>query len=197
MLYMMPFNQDTLTSTKIILYLILPVLLSMYLIPTLISPGLFAYIQTNFRVILLSQQFCQVKPQQCEVLLDRDFGDPNVLYRQAFHHYDLIYVVNKYIWQWDNLIAKLILSSPVRYALLKLCNLRGVEIDQEYWEIMQETIHIILAIINTSIFHVLMGLLVSRMWMFFVVGVVLTVLEPWEKLAGPMWDLLQSANNVF
>ncbi|KAI5968443.1 hypothetical protein KGF57_000137 [Candida theae] len=190
-------NQEFLTSAKILLYFILPISLSIYLIPTFISPELFSYVQTNFRVILLSRQFCQVKPQQCEVLLDANFGDPKLLYRQVFHHYDLIYVVNKYLWTWDILVTKMILSSPVKYVLLKLVHLRGFEDETEYWEITQETVHIVLAIFNTSIFHVIMGVLVSRMWMFFVVGVVLTILEPWEKLAGPIWNLLQSANNVF
>lgn len=189
-------NQDTLTLVKILIYFILPITLSMYLI-TFLTPDLFTYIQTNFRVILLSKQFCQVKPHQCEVLLDAQFGDPELLFRQVFHHYDLIYVVNKYIWQWDTLTTKLILSAPVKKLIIGMAHLRGVDVDDAYWEIMQETVHIILAIFNTSIFHIVMGMLVSRMWMFFIVGVVLTILEPWEKLAGPIWNLLQSANNVF
>ncbi|KAI5967279.1 hypothetical protein CANMA_003099 [Candida margitis] len=190
-------KQDILTNAKICLYFILPIALSMYLIPTFITPDLITYIQINFRVILLSKQFCQVKPQQCEVLLDSKFGDPEVLYRQVFHHYDLIYVVNKYIWQWDRLVIKIIVSSPAKYTIIGMGYLRGVEMNDEYWNLMQETLHIILAIFNTSIFHIVMGMVVSRMWMFFIVGVVLTILEPWEKLAGPIWNLLQSANNVF
>ena len=194
--------QTTRTNLKITIYFILPITLSIYLIPTLLSPEIFTYWQTNFRVILLSKQFCQVKPQQCQVLLDANFGDPNLLYRQGFHHDDLIYVVNKYIWQWDSFVTKLILSPPMKKLIVGLAFIRhgrnAVAVDDDaYWEMMQETIHIILAIFNTSLFHIVMGMVVSRMWMFFIVGVVLTILEPWEKLASPIWTLLQSANNVF
>ncbi|KAI3403944.1 hypothetical protein KGF56_003211 [Candida oxycetoniae] len=194
------FKQAILYSLELLFYFIIPTIAALYIIPKFITPDLVDKFQINFKVILLSRELCQVKPYDCEKLLDLNYGDPDLLQRRVFHYYDLIYVVNKHIAICDDLIVKMLLHdyNPFMFISKRMFLIeRDDEGGVEFWGKFEESLRIIIALINITIFQSIRGIIVSKMWVFFLFGIVITVFEPWSRLAGPIWNILREANNVF
>ena len=217
------FNQDNL---KFLVFFIIPILLSIYLIPKFINPEIINNLLINFKIGLLSKKYCQIQPIYCSILLnDNDKyggggggGDPNQLKRIQFKYFELIYVVHKWIYNIDQfIIHKLILLWPIKKiigSIMIIIMMRnnnnnnnnnnsgggggfgGEQYMEEIWEKWIEIIQIILAVINSMIYHLIWGLIVSRMYVFFIFGTLITVFEPWERLIDPLMSVL-STNNVY
>lgn len=67
---------------------------------------------------------------------------------------------------------------------------------EEMWDFLIEIVQIMLAVINSMIYHLIWGLIVSRMYVFFIFGTLITVFEPWERLIGPIISVINT-NNVY
>ncbi|KAI5953204.1 hypothetical protein KGF54_002575 [Candida jiufengensis] len=181
-----------LNNLKIISFISILITLT-YLIPKFISPELITHIQLNYKVILLSKKFCQIRPDQCNYLINEKLSDPELLKKRYFETYELLYIVNSHILKIDEVLIKFLLNkyNPFFHLLKLITYIRGIEIDHEN---AKDIVHILIAISNTMIFHSLMGMFVSKMYMFFVMGIIITVVDPWNKLTGPIWNVLKSSN---
>ncbi|CAK9437876.1 uncharacterized protein LODBEIA_P22540 [Lodderomyces beijingensis] len=188
------FKQHVVTNLRLVCLLLIPILAILYIIPTFITPELADNFHTNFKIVLLTKEWCQVKPWQCAVL-NEDYGDPSQLLKIRFHHYDVIYVVHKNVALWDDFVINVLMHRNPMISLLRRS--WANEQDEAFWGKFEESLRIANAMVNVMVFHSIWGIVFSKMWMFFVFGIAVTVLEPWERLAGPLWTILQEANTVF
>ena len=200
------FNQD---NFKILVFFIIPILLSIYLIPKFINPEMINNLLINFKIGLLSKQYCQIQPIYCSILLDDKYGDPNQLKRIQFKYFELIYVVHDWIYNIDQfMIHKIILLLPIKKLVGSIIIMKrsyssngggeaaGAGQVEEMWDFLIEIVQIMLAVINSMIYHLIWGLIVSRMYVFFIFGTLITVFEPWERLIGPIISVINT-NNVY
>ncbi|KAK6455785.1 uncharacterized protein RJT20DRAFT_50592 [Scheffersomyces xylosifermentans] len=192
-------KQAILENLRFLLFIMLPIFTAIYFVPSFINPFTIEEFKTNFKVVLLSKPFCEVKPTECAKLLDPNYGNINILKRKTFQHFDLIYVRHRWVEIWDNILLSVLTSRPMKkFALfVSIVSLDKVENPEEYWLKWEESMEIVIAIGNSLTFHTIRGLIVSRMWVFFIFGSIITIGESWATIGEQLSYVLRSATNVF
>lgn len=186
-------------NLRFLVFFIIPVVAAILLIPYCIDPYTIENFKTNFNVIVLSQQFCNAKPAKCRKLLDPNYGDLALLKRKAFHTYDIIYVRHYTVEIWDGWVLGVLRKLLPRKAILFLRRLSSTPMESEtiFWLEWDESMELMLAMMNSMVFHTVKGLLVSRMWVFFIFGSLITIVESWASIAEPLYNVLRSDTNVY
>jgi hypothetical protein len=186
-------------NLRFLILFILPVVASMVLIPYWIDPYTLEHFKTNFKVIVLSQQFCDAKPGHCKKLLDPNYGDLNLLKRKAFTTYDITYIRHYSVEIWDGWVLGMIRRFQPRKLIVYFRRLSSIPLDDddEFWLKWDESMQLMLAMMNSMVFHTIKGLLVSRMWVFFIFGLAFTIQESWESVIDTLYNVLRSDINVY
>ncbi|KAK6200420.1 uncharacterized protein RJT21DRAFT_43996 [Scheffersomyces amazonensis] len=192
-------RQAIIENIKFIIYVILPIVSAIIVVPYILNPFTIEEFKVNFKVILLSQPFCQVRPEDCSKLLDPNYGDPRYLKKKTFEKFELIYVRNYLVEYWDNFILSLVRFHPLRSFIMKLIGIidRPLENSEQFWKEMDESTEVVLAVVNSMIFATIQGIIVSRMWVFFIFGAIITITESWGNVIDLLTTVLRSTNNVF
>ncbi|ABN64975.2 predicted protein [Scheffersomyces stipitis CBS 6054] len=180
-------------------FIMIPIVCAIYFVPGFINPFTIDEFKINFKVILLSRTFCEVRPEECALLLDPDYGNKDYLKRKVFQNYDLIYVRHRSVEIWDNMLLAVVTTTPVKKLaqIFQFVNLEDIDNPDVFWSKWEESIEIVLAIINSMMFHTIRGLIVSRMWVFFVFCFTISVGDSWASVCEQLALVLRSATNVF
>lgn len=186
-------------AIKYILLITVPIVTCIYLIPNFIDPEIVNHLQINFRIHLLSKPFCEMHPGECLQLMDPNFGDPRYLKRKVFKYYEIMYIRHYIVEIWDTIVLSIARLYPFRKMALATRNVIYSDFgnDEEFFEQFDEALEIVLAIFNSIVFQGAKGVLISRMWIFFIVAGVFTVVESWSSLGKPLRTILRSANTVY
>ena len=173
---------------------IIPLYLFVFTVPLVVNPDTIDLFKTNFKVVLLSKPFCEVKTEECQKLLDPEYGNPSLLLKTSFLDYELIYIRHYSIDFLDNVLITLIDKSFIRPLILIIHKPAN---PVEWWSKVLESLRVIMAIGNAMIFHAVKGVLVSKMWVFFIFGAITTIYDSWASLIQTLSGVLRSANTIF
>lgn len=188
------YGQLVIDNLRFAVVFIVPLLLMIVVFPLILNPDTVENFQINFKIVLLSKPFCEVKYSECKKLLHPDYGDPLLLKKTAFKDYDLIYIRHFIIDYIDNFVLRIIDIPGVKGTLIMLNN---PENPVEWWPKVREAFHVLLAIGNSMLFHTIRGLLMSKMWVFFIFGTITTMYESWSSLLTSVSLVLRSDNTIF
>lgn len=188
------YGKVLLDNLKFACLFIAPLYLIIFTIPLIVNPDTIEQFKTNFKVIVLSKPFCEVKHEECRKLLDPEYGDPSVLLKTSFPDYELIYIRHYTVDFLDNLLIRLVDTSVIRSILLMIKKPLN---PSEWWSKVLLSLRVIMAISNAMMFHAIRGVLVSKMWVFFIFGSITTIYDSWASLIQSISWVLRSSNTIF
>lgn len=161
------------------LFVMAPILLAVVLIPRFIDPALVEDFKHNFQVIVLNKQYCAVHLEECQMLLDPKFGNPALLKRKYFEHYDMMYI-RYFVFEYAENIILHTLDTPVfRKTITPIANWISGPFR---WEMFLEAVHLIIALMSSTTFYIITGAITYEMTVFFILGVFLTAIEAWSAI---------------
>ena len=173
---------------------IIPLYLIVFTVPLVVNPDTIDQFKINFKVVLLSKPFCEVKSEECQKLLDPEYGNPSLLLKTSFLDYELVYIRHYSIDYLDNILITLVDKSFFRPLILMINKPTN---PAEWWSKVLESLRVVMAIGNAMIFHAIKGVLVSKMWVFFIFGAITTIYDSWASLIQTLSGVLRSANTIF
>lgn len=173
---------------------IIPLYVILFTIPFVVNPDTIDKFKINFKVVLLSKPFCEVKSEECKKLLDPDYGDPSLLLKTSFPDYELVYIRHYWIDFLDNMLITLVDRSFFRPLFLMINKPAS---PNEWWSKVLMSLRVVIAIGNAMIFHAIKGVLVSKMWVFFIFGAITTIYDSWASLFQTLSSVLRSSNTIF
>lgn len=173
---------------------IVPLYVIVFIVPFVVNPDTIDQFKINFKVVLLSKPFCEVKIEECQKLLNPDYGDPSLLFKTSFPDYDLVYIRHYSIDYLDNMLITLVDKSFLRALILMI---KKPVNPGEWWSKVLQSLRVVVAISNAMVFHAIKGVLVSKMWVFFVFGAITTIYESWATLLQTLSGVLRSGNTIF
>ncbi|KAK6462193.1 hypothetical protein DFJ63DRAFT_313335 [Scheffersomyces coipomensis] len=192
-------KQAIIDNIKFIAFVIIPILTCIVVIPYIVNPFTIEEFKTNFKVVLLTQPFCQLRPEECSQLLDPNYGDPRYLKRKEFEFFELVYVRHYLVEMWDNFVLRLVRVYPLRRFIMILIQILDgpLENAEQFWKRMDESTEVVLAVFNSMFFATIQGVIVSRMWVFLIFGFIITISESWANVMETLSRVLRTANTVF
>ncbi|CUM51263.1 uncharacterized protein AC631_02487 [Debaryomyces fabryi] len=173
---------------------IIPLYVIVFTVPFVVNPDTIDQFKINFKVVLLSKPFCEVKSEECHKLLDPEYGDPSLLLKTSFPEYELVYIRHYWIDYFDRMLITLVDKSFFRPLILIINKPAD---PSEWWSKVLESLRVVMAIGNAMIFHAIKGVLVSKMWVFFIFGAITTIYDSWASLLQTLSSVLRSANAIF
>lgn len=181
-------------NLKFAFLFIVPLYLIVFTIPLVVNPDTIERFKINFKVAILTKSFCEVKYEECQRLMDPEYGDPSLLFKTSFPDYELVYIRHISVDYLDNLLISLVDTSLIRTLLLTIKKPKN---PSEWWWRVLQSLRVIMAIGNSMVFHAIKGVLVSKMWVFFIFGAITTIYDSWVSLIQSLSWVLRSANTIF
>lgn len=181
-----------LSDLQFFIFIVIPITLSLIFLPNFVNPHLIENIKLNFKIILISEKYCSINKIYCNLIIQQNEKNPDLLRRIEFEYFDFIYIVNHWIYSWDQFIIKLF----IKFLKIFIVGLiLRQEMSIEFWNKTSELFQIMLAISNSMTYHMIYGFLISRMYTFFIFAIIITVGKPWERIINPVISILRT-NNV-
>lgn len=201
-------NNNELTKTTIlkdnilfIVKIIFPISILILLIPQFLNPETVDKVKNDFKIILLTEAFCDMSPKDCEDSIKFSMASSSQLVMSYFEGFGLIYIRPHRIEGIENWLINNVFNNSYFRSLIKLVlKVMGepkFKSDEVFERRYIDSTRVILAIFNSTLFNSIRAMFISQLYAFLMIGLAALLGGSWVVAISILWRGLQGDSVVY